>query len=69
MKSSGKRGDAEMARFLTAVTALKPIRVRSLKQEARSVQAAQDEHATMVETNERSQLRKAIAELAREMAT
>jgi MinD-like ATPase involved in chromosome partitioning or flagellar assembly len=69
MKSSGKRGDAEMARFLTAATALKPIRVRTLKQEARSVQAAQDEHATMVETNERSQLRKAIAELAREMAT
>ena len=69
MKSSGKRGDAEMARFLTATTALKPIRVRSLKQEARSVQAAEDEHATMVETNERSHLRKAIAELAREMST
>ena len=67
MKSPGKRGDAEMARFLTATTALKPIRVRSLKQEARSVQAAEDEHATMVETNERSHLRKAIAELAREM--
>ena len=69
MKSSGKRGDAEMARFLTATTALKPIRVRSLKQEARSVQAAEEEHATMVETNERSHLRKAIAELAREIST
>jgi MinD-like ATPase involved in chromosome partitioning or flagellar assembly len=69
MKSSGKRGEAEMARFLTATTALKPIRVRSMKQENRSVQAAEDEHATMVETNERSQLRKAIAELAREMTT
>jgi MinD-like ATPase involved in chromosome partitioning or flagellar assembly len=69
MKSSGKRGDAEMARFLTASTAVKPIRVRSLKQEARSVQAAEDEHATMVETNERSHLRKAIAEIAREMSS
>jgi Mrp family chromosome partitioning ATPase len=69
MKSSGKRGDAEMARFLSATTALKPIRVRTLKQEARSVQAAEDEHATMVETNERSHLRKAIAELAREMSS
>jgi MinD-like ATPase involved in chromosome partitioning or flagellar assembly len=69
MKSSGKRGDAEIARFLTATTALKPIRVRSLKQEARSVQAAEVEHATMVETNERSHLRKAIAELAREIST
>ena len=69
MKSSGKRGDAQMARFLIASTALKPIRARSLKQEARSVQAAEDEHATMVETNERSHLRKAIAELAREMSS
>jgi MinD-like ATPase involved in chromosome partitioning or flagellar assembly len=69
MKSSGKRGDSEMARFLTATTALKPIRVRSLKQETRSVQAAEDEHATMVETNERSHLRKAIAELAREITS
>jgi MinD-like ATPase involved in chromosome partitioning or flagellar assembly len=69
MKSSGKRGDAEMARFLSATTALKPIRVRSMKQESRSVQAAEDEHATLVETNERSQLRKAIAELAREITS
>jgi len=69
MKSSGKRGDAEMARFLSATTALEPIRLRSMKQEARSVQAAEDEHATMVETNERSHLRKAIAELAREMSS
>jgi MinD-like ATPase involved in chromosome partitioning or flagellar assembly len=69
MKSSGKRGDAEMARFLTATTGLKPIRVRSMKQEVRSVQAAEDEHTTLVETNERSHLRRAIAELAREMTT
>ena len=69
MKSSGKRGDAEMARFLTVTTALKPIRVRSMKQEVRSVQAAEDEHATMIEINERSHLRKAIAELAREITS
>jgi MinD-like ATPase involved in chromosome partitioning or flagellar assembly len=69
MKSSGKRGDAEMARFLRVTTALKPIRVRSMKQEVRSVQAAEDEHATMVEINERSHLRKAIAELAREITS
>jgi hypothetical protein len=69
MRSPGKRGDTEMARFLSATTAIKPIRVRSLKQESRSVQAAEDEHATMVETNERSHLRKAIAELAREITT
>jgi MinD-like ATPase involved in chromosome partitioning or flagellar assembly len=67
MKSSGKRGDAQLARFLTATTALKPNRVRSLKEEVRSVVAAEDEHATLVETNERSNLRKSIAELAREI--
>jgi hypothetical protein len=43
--------------------------VRSMKQEVRSVQAAEDEHTTLVETNERSHLRRAIAELAREMTT
>ena len=67
MKSSGKRGENEMARFLSATIALKPIRIRSLKEESRSVKAAEDEHATLVETNERSNLRKAIAELAREI--
>jgi hypothetical protein len=40
-----------------------------MKDEARTVQAAEDEHATMVETNERSHLRKAIAELAQEITT
>jgi hypothetical protein len=69
MKSSGKRGESEMARFLTATTALKPIRVRSLKEESRSAKAAEDEHATLVETNERSALRKAIADLAREITS
>jgi len=29
--------------------------------------AAEDEHATLVETNERSNVRKSIAELAREL--
>lgn len=67
MKSPGKRGDAQMARFLTTTTALKPVRVRSIKEDNRSAQAAEDEHATLLETNERSNLRKSIAELAREI--
>ena len=67
MQSAGKRGDAEMARFLTATTALKPIRVHTLKDDRRSAKAAEDEHATLLETNERSNLRKSIAELAREI--
>lgn len=67
MKSAGKRGDAEMARFLAITTTLKPIRVRSLKEDSRSARAAEDEHATLLESNERSNLRKSIAELAREI--
>jgi hypothetical protein len=67
MKSPGKRGDAQMARFLTTTTALKPVRVRSIREDKRSAQAAEDEHATLLETNERSNLRKSIAELAREI--
>jgi hypothetical protein len=56
-----------MARFLTATTALKPIRVRSVKEERRAAKAAEDQHATLVETNERSNLRKSITEIAREI--
>ena len=67
MRSPGKRGEAQMARFLTSTTALKPIRVRSIKEDNRSAKAAEDEHATLLETNERSNLRKSIAELAREI--
>jgi Mrp family chromosome partitioning ATPase len=67
MKSSGKRGDAEMARFLTVTTAAKPVRVRSIREDKRSAIGAEDQHATLLETNERSTLRKSIAELAREI--
>ena len=69
MKSNGKRGDGEMARFVATTTALKPFRIRTLKEEARVVKVAEDEQATLVETNERSNLRKAIAEMAREITS
>jgi Flp pilus assembly CpaE family ATPase len=67
MKSPGKRGDSEEARFLNCITALKPTRIRSMIKDSRAVLAAEDEHATLVEINERSNLRKSIAELAREL--
>ena len=67
MKPSGKRGEAAEGKFLTAVTELKPIRVRSIASDPRAVTAAIDEHATLVEINERSNVRKTIAELAREL--
>lgn len=67
MKSPGKRGESEESRFLSSTTALKPIRIRSIARDSRAVMAAEDEHATLVEINERSNLRKSIAELAREL--
>jgi Flp pilus assembly CpaE family ATPase len=67
MKSSGKRGESEEAQFLKSTTALKPIRIRSIAKDSRAVIAAEDEHATLVEISERSNVRKSIAELAREL--
>lgn len=67
MKSPGKRGESEDAKFLSITTALKPIRIRSIAKDPRAIMAAEDEHATLVEINERSNLRKSIAELAREL--
>ena len=67
MKSPGKRGESEDAKFLSITTALKPIRIRSIAKDSRAIMAAEDEHATLVEINERSILRKSIAELAREL--
>jgi Mrp family chromosome partitioning ATPase len=67
MKSPGKRGDSEEAQFLSYATALKPIRIRSIAKDSRAIVAAEDEHATLVEINERSNVRKSIANLAREL--
>jgi Mrp family chromosome partitioning ATPase len=67
MKSPGKRGDLEEATFLNSTTALKPIRVRSIAKDPRAIAAAEDEHSTLVEINERSNVRKSIADLAREL--
>ena len=67
MKSPGKRGESEDAKFLSITTALKPIRIRSIAKDPRAIVAAEDEHATLVEINVRSNLRKSIAELAREL--
>jgi Mrp family chromosome partitioning ATPase len=67
MKSPGKRGENEEAKFLSCTTPLKPIRIRSIAKESRAVVAAEDDHATLVEINVRSNLRKSIADLAREL--
>ena len=67
MKSPGKRGELEQSRFSSVITPLKPSRVRSIVKDARAVLAAEEERATLIEINERSAVRKSIAELAREI--
>lgn len=67
MKMPGKRGDLAQSKFLSSVTPLKPIRVRSVNNDPRAITAAIEEHATLIEINERSNMRKSIAELAREL--
>lgn len=67
MKSPGKRGDAEEAKFLATVTPIKPIRIRTLPRDSRAIASAEDEHATLVEISERSNLRKSLAAIAREL--
>ena len=67
MKLPGKRGELAESNFLNSVTPLKPVRVRCIGNDPRAVTSAIDEHATLVEVNERSNMRKSIAELAREL--
>lgn len=67
MRSPGKRGDAEEAKFLTAITPIKPERIRTLPRDSRAISAAEDEHSTLVEISERSHLRKSLASIAREL--
>ena len=69
MKSSGKKGEAEQSKFLTVTSPMKPFRVRTINTDIRAVLAAQVERATLIEVNERSAVRKSIAELASELSS
>jgi Flp pilus assembly CpaE family ATPase len=69
MKSSGRKGEAEQAKFLALTSPVKPVRVSSIAKDPRAVLAAQDERATLIEVNERSAVRKSIADLASELST
>ena len=67
MKAPGKRGEVAEGKFLSTVTPLKPVRIRTIASDSRAVAAAIEEHATLIEINERSNMRKSIAEMAREL--
>ncbi len=67
MRSSGRKGENEEKHFLEAVTPLRPRSVRTIARDPRSVIAAEDEHSTLVEVNERGAMRKSIAKIASEL--
>jgi MinD-like ATPase involved in chromosome partitioning or flagellar assembly len=69
MKTSGKKGEVELAKFMAMTSPVKPMRVKSINKDSRAMLAAQDERATLIETNERSTVRKSIAELASELSS
>lgn len=64
MKSPGKRGDVEQAHFDTLVGQIKTIRISAISKDPRAVAKAEDERATLVETNDRSSVRRSISKLA-----
>lgn len=68
MRSSGKKGDAEEARFLSSITPLRPGSMRVIARDGRSVQASEEARSTLIEANERSPLRKSLAKIASELA-
>jgi len=67
MRSIGRKGAEEEARYLAITTRLRPLGVRVIPRDSRSTSAAEAQKSTLVEVNARSVLRKAIAKIASEM--
>jgi hypothetical protein len=62
-----KRSGGQSEKFLKLVTPLRPRRILELPHDARSLHAAENEQMTLLESNEKSLLRKAIARIAGEV--
>lgn len=67
MRSQGRKGGEEEAKFLAITTPLRPLSVRVIARDLRAVSTAEHEKSTLIEVNERSGLRKAIAKIASEI--
>lgn len=67
MKSPGRKGEDEEARFLSIATRLRPLSLRTIARDLRAATAALEQKATLIEVNQRSSLRKSIASIASEM--
>jgi cellulose biosynthesis protein BcsQ len=64
-----KRANQSSEKFLKVVTPLRPRRILQIPYDARSLSAAESEQLTLLESNEKSLLRKAIARIAGEVAS
>ena len=67
MRSQGRKGSDEEARFRAITTPLRPLNVRVIARDARASTAAEAQKSTLIEVNERSSLRKSIATIASEI--
>ena len=67
MRSQGKKGEDEEARFLAATTRLRPLSVRVIGRDLRAATGALEQKCTLIEVNARSSLRKSIASIASEI--
>ena len=67
MRSMGRRGAEEEARFLSITTPLRPLGVRVVPRDPRSTSAAEAQKSTLIEVNSRSVLRKAVAKIVSEI--
>jgi hypothetical protein len=67
MKAPGRKGSDEEGLFLTSIAPLKPARIYTLPRDPRSLQKAHLERCTLIEIDDRSALRKAIAKIAVEL--
>lgn len=69
MRPNGRKGSDREGLFHSVSNALRPQRIFTLPRDNRSVVKAEEERSALVEVNDRSPLRKAIAKLAVEVAS
>jgi MinD-like ATPase involved in chromosome partitioning or flagellar assembly len=67
LRSPGRKGTDEEAKFLAIATPLRPICVRTIARDSRAVNLAESQRSTLIESNNRSNLRKSIAKIASEI--
>ena len=67
MRSQGRKGSEEEAKFLAITTPLHPKHSRTIARDSRSTALAEAAKSTLIEINERSTLRKSIAKIASEL--